>query len=94
MINFKNKTNISWDQTKISILGGAKSGIAAAELGRYMGANIFISDSNDSPENIEKMREFDYEVGIHSKKNLDSDLIIISPGIPDSIPIINNCKNW
>ena len=84
--------DISWDNTKISILGGGKSGIAAAKLGRYMGAEIFISDSNDSIETIEKMRKFDYEAGTHSKKVLDSDLVIISPGIPDSIPIITECK--
>ena len=69
------------------------SGIAAAKLGRYMGANIFISDYNDAPDTIAKMSEFDYESGVHSKKILDSDLVIISPGIPDSIPIITDCKS-
>ena len=92
MINFKNKLDISWSEAKIGILGGGISGIAAAKLGRYMGAYIFISDSNDSPETIEKMRDFDCESGVHSNKILDSDLVIISPGIPDSIPIINDCK--
>ena len=91
-MNFNNKTDINWSEIKITILGGGMSGIAAAKLGQYMGANIFISDLNDSPETIDKMCEFDYESGIHSKKILDSDLIIISPGIPDSIPIITDCK--
>ena len=93
MINFTKKDDIRWNETKISILGGKMSGIAAAKLGRYMGADIFISDYNDAPDTIAKMREFDYESGIHSKKILDSDLVIISPGIPDSIPIITDCKS-
>ena len=92
MINLKNKSDINWAKSKIGILGGGKSGIAAAKLGRYMGADIFISDSSDSPDSIEKMREFDYESGVHSRKILDSDLLIISPGIPDSIPIITDLK--
>ena len=32
MINFNNKSNIIWAETKICILGGGKSGIAAAKL--------------------------------------------------------------
>ena len=92
MKNFKNKDDINWAETKIGILGGGISGIAAAKLGKYMGANIFISDSNNVHETIERMSEFDYESGVHSKKILDSDLVIISPGIPDSIPIITDCK--
>ena len=46
MINFTNKADINWSKTKIGILGGGKSGIAAAKLGRYIKAQIFISDLN------------------------------------------------
>ncbi len=92
MININNKEAIRWKETKISILGGGISGIAAAKLGRYLGADIFISDANDLPETIEKMNEFNYESGAHSKIILDSDLIIISPGVPNTIPIITDCK--
>ena len=92
MININNKEEINWTETKIGILGGGKSGIAAAKLGIYIGAKIFISDSNESPETIERISDFDYESGFHSKKILRMDLIIISPGIPDSISIINDCK--
>ncbi|SVD18744.1 uncharacterized protein METZ01_LOCUS371598, partial [marine metagenome] len=92
MIDYKNRLDINWAETKIGILGGGMSGIAAAKLGKYLGANIFISDNDDDPGTIEKMCEFNYESGVHSKKILESDLIIISPGIPDSISIINDCK--
>ena len=87
-----NTTNIKWTETKIGILGGGMSGIAAAKLGKYIGAEIFISDSNNTSETVEKMCEFEYEAGVHSKKILGSDLVIISPGIPESIPIIRDCK--
>ena len=70
MININNIAGISWTETKIGILGGGISGIAAAKLGRYMGADIFISDSNDSPDTIKEMCDFDYESGVHSEKIL------------------------
>ena len=68
------------------------SGMATANLGRYVGADIFISDKNNSPEVTEKLREFHHETGEHSEKILNTDLLIISPGIPDSIPILQKCR--
>ena len=91
MINLNNIEDNSWPKTKISILGGGKSGIAAAKLGEKIGADIFISDNNNNPKTIDRMRDFKYESGGHSKKILNSDLVIISPGISDSIPIAANC---
>ena len=41
---------------------------------------------------MEKLREFNHETGEHSEKILNTDLLIISPGIPDSIPIIQKCR--
>ena len=45
MIHLDNKSKINWRDIKIGILGGGVSGIAAAKLGKYIGANIFISDN-------------------------------------------------
>ena len=74
MIDYKNRLDINWAEARIGILGGGMSGIAAAKLGKYLGANIFISDNDDDPGTIEKMCEFNYESGVHSKKILESDL--------------------
>ena len=43
MINLKNKAKINWSEIKISIIGAGISGIAAARLGKYLGAKIFIT---------------------------------------------------
>ena len=59
MINLKNKAKINWSEIKISIIGAGISGIAAAKLGKYLGANIFISDCNEVSETIEKIHKFD-----------------------------------
>ena len=70
---------------KIGILGAAKSGIAAANLAKYLEAKIFISDINDKCEN--DLNKFPHELGNHSDKILQSDIIIKSPGIPNDINI-------
>lgn len=43
MIDINNISQNSWANTKISILGAGKSGIAAGTLGTHIGAEIFIS---------------------------------------------------
>ena len=92
MIDLQNIRQNNWANTRVSILGAGISGMATANLGRYVGADIFISDKNNSPEVTEKLREFHHETGEHSEKILNTDLLIISPGIPDSIPIIQKCR--
>ena len=84
---------INWSNTKIGIVGAGISGIAAAELGKHMGADIFISDYNETPEILSRLASYEHEIGGHSDKILDSDLIIISPGVSDSIQIIQNCMS-
>lgn len=92
MIDLQNIHQNNWAQTRVSILGAGLSGIGAANLGRYVGAEIFISDNNNSPEIAGKLHEFKHETGDHSEKILNTDLLILSPGIPDKIPIIQECR--
>ena len=89
---FHNTSKINWKEVRISIVGGGVSGISAATLGKYIGANIFISDNDNSLKGSQIINNFNHEIGIHSKKILKADLIIISPGISDEIPIIKSCN--
>ena len=76
---------------KISILGAGKSGIAAAKLAHYLGANVLLSDfsANSIDLNLENLK---IEIGEHSDEILKSDFIIKSPGIPNNIDIIEKAK--
>ena len=76
---------------KISILGAGKSGLSAAKLASFLGADIFISDSSYKVK-CEDYKNFENELGQHSERVLDSNLIIKSPGIPNSIEIIKKAK--
>ena len=71
---------------KIGILGAAKSGIAAANLAKQLKAKIFISDINNISEN--NLDKFPHELGNHSDKILECDIIIKSPGIPNDANIL------
>ena len=88
MIDLNNISQNNWANTRISILGAGKSGIAAGALGAHIGANIFISERSDSPEIIENIGTFNHEVGGHSNSVLDADILIKSPGIPNDVSII------
>ena len=77
--NMKNK--------KITILGAGLSGIAAAKLASHFKAEIFISDKKIKP--TIKQNNITYEVGQHTKKCLECDFAIVSPGISKSTSILN-----
>ena len=80
------------DKKNIGILGLGISGYWAAKLAKSMGANVFISDSelNINNKYTKELMELgiDVELGSHSKKILNSDLVIKSPGIPSDINVI------
>ncbi len=72
---------------KISVLGMARSGIAAARKIIDLDGTVFISDYNKNaviPEGL----ECDFETGKHTDRVLEADTIIVSPGIPADIPIL------
>jgi UDP-N-acetylmuramoylalanine--D-glutamate ligase len=85
---FKNK--------KVSIIGAARSGIAAAEVLKSLGAIPFVSDNGPAKESelIVKLKslEIEYEFGAHSEKALSCDLLIASPGVPYDAALLNKAR--
>lgn len=84
---------------KISILGIARSGTAAALFLKKKGYDIFISDIKKIDDDDEfilqlKNNNINFETGKHSLSILsNSDLIVVSPGIPLDSNIICELKN-
>jgi len=78
---------------KISILGAVRSGIAAAKLASKQGATPFVSDNSDNGTlrknilNLDKLN-INYELGVHSEKVFDADLIVTSPGVPSDSKVL------
>lgn len=76
----------------VTILGAGESGLGAAKLAVKKGYSVFLSDFSEiSTDNQKVLTELgvDFEEKGHSdEKILSSDLIIKSPGIPDTAPIV------
>ncbi len=69
----------------------ARSGLAAAKKIRQCGGVAYLSDNakqDNIPSAKEILREYDCEFGGHSERLLQNDMLIVSPGVPLSIPII------
>lgn len=79
IVDLKNK--------RVTILGAARSGIAAAELLKLKGVQVFVSDlaiEEKKKGEIEKLEGLGvpFEFGEHSNKALNADFVVLSPGIP------------
>ncbi len=82
---------------RISIIGLGRSGEAAAKLAQRQGYSVFVSDSADNTElriiasSLKKLG-IDVELGENSDRILQSDEIVLSPGVPLDIPILEKTK--
>ena len=80
----------------IAILGAGESGVGAAVLAKKQGWEVFVSDFGKVKPSFEK--ELDdlgvkWEQGQHTMEEiLKADLVIKSPGIPDTVPVIKAIK--
>lgn len=88
---------MSDSKRNIVILGAGESGVGAAVLALKEGWNVFLSDKgkigNRFKSQIKKL-EIDWEEGKHTEDIvLSADLIIKSPGIPDTVPLIVEARN-
>jgi UDP-N-acetylmuramoylalanine--D-glutamate ligase len=82
---------------RISIIGLGRSGEVAAKLAQRQGYSVFVSDYADNTElriiasSLKKIG-IDVELGENSDRILQSDEIVLSPGVPLDIPILEKAK--
>ena len=74
------------------VLGAGESGVGAAILGIAKGMDVLVSDSGVIPEKYKTIllqRGIPFEEGGHSEERiLNADLVVKSPGIPPTAPIV------
>jgi UDP-N-acetylmuramoylalanine--D-glutamate ligase len=83
------------ENKKIAVLGSARSGIAAARKAKKFGAKVFISEFKQKVElngNSQLQNEFNCEFGGHTSRILKNDIIVVSPGVPSSLPILKQAQ--
>ncbi|RKZ24826.1 UDP-N-acetylmuramoyl-L-alanine--D-glutamate ligase [bacterium] len=82
---------------RISIIGLGRSGEAAALLAKNDGFSVLVSDSSNGDdvrrraEDLSRQGIF-VELGEHSKKILDAEIIVVSPGVPLDIEILKEAE--
>ena len=77
---------------RLVVLGGGESGVGAAVLGKDKDFSVFLSDFGTlSPSYRRKLKEegIEFEEGRHTEeKILNADIVVKSPGIPPTAPIV------
>ena len=75
----------------VTVIGGARSGLAVARLLARHGAKVFLTDRGPATEGIEDAlheARIAFEFGGHTARALDADLAVISPGVPSTAPLV------
>jgi UDP-N-acetylmuramoylalanine--D-glutamate ligase len=77
---------------RVVVLGGGESGVGAALLAKKQGFEVFLSDGGKLKtkyKDVLSHNEILFEEGSHSKELiLNANVVVKSPGIPDSAPLI------
>jgi len=90
----RHNTHIDWPEAlprRVTVLGAARSGMAAAELLRARGSEVFVSDAGmltTSAQATLSGRGATWEAGGHTARCLEADLIVTSPGVARAAPIL------
>ncbi len=82
-----------------TVIGAARSGLAAALLAKQLGHTVFVTDSKnidemkDAADKLEK-EQINFEFGGHTARALDkADMVIASPGVPPTAQILLDAEN-
>jgi len=78
---------------KVSVVGAARSGVAVAMLLQSQGAVVYVSDSAAADKLQASLptlqaEKINYEVGGHSDRVYECELMVISPGVPSNAPVV------
>lgn len=83
-------------EQKIVILGAGESGVGAALLAKKKDYNVFVSDAGSIQQKYKDVllnHEIVFEEGKHTAKKISSaEVMIKSPGIPDTLPLVEGFK--
>jgi len=82
---------------KISIIGAVRSGVGAAKLVKKSGGVPFVSDMAEEfklKDSISKLKveKIYFEIGGHSDKVYDCELMVVSPGVPSDAEVLKEAE--
>ncbi|MDX1548275.1 MAG: UDP-N-acetylmuramoyl-L-alanine--D-glutamate ligase [Rhodothermales bacterium] len=80
---------------RVTVVGGARSGLAVARLLTAEGATVFLTEKGEATGGIrEALAEAgaEAEFGGHTRRALDADFFAISPGVPSTVNIVQQAQ--
>ncbi|MFD1294700.1 UDP-N-acetylmuramoyl-L-alanine--D-glutamate ligase [Lutibacter holmesii] len=81
---------------KLVVLGAGESGVGTAILGKQKGYNVFVSDKGAIANKYKQVllnNDISFEEEKHTvAKIVDATVVMKSPGIPDTIPLVKELK--
>jgi UDP-N-acetylmuramoylalanine--D-glutamate ligase len=88
-------TGFSVRGKRVTVVGAARSGVAAAELLVRRGASVTLTDVRDSIEQADELRAagVTLQLGGHREAAFtEADLVVLSPGVPSRQPVIERAR--
>ncbi|MEX1140120.1 MAG: UDP-N-acetylmuramoyl-L-alanine--D-glutamate ligase [Bacteroidota bacterium] len=81
------------ENSRVTVLGAARSGIGVAKLLRSKGARVLVSDQRPDDQLREAHADLlasgiPLETAGHSDRVFDASLIVLSPGVPSDAPVV------
>ncbi|TMM32205.1 UDP-N-acetylmuramoyl-L-alanine--D-glutamate ligase [Polaribacter aestuariivivens] len=81
---------------RLVVLGGGESGVGTAILAKQKGYEVFVSDKNEILNKYKKVllhNKINFEEKNHTENEiLNADVVMKSPGIPDTVPLVVKLK--
>jgi UDP-N-acetylmuramoylalanine--D-glutamate ligase len=83
----------AFHEKKITVVGLARSGVGAANLLAFLGADVTVTDLKTGPQIDEVVKKLDQRVSVVTGSHPtglfhSADLIVVSPGVPSDIPLL------
>lgn len=81
-----------WADRNVAVIGMGRSGLAVAKVLHDLGARVCVSDSRTADELGDALQQMpqgvEIETGGHSASCAAADMIVVSPGVPKSLAIL------
>ncbi len=92
VIDSRSPVMTDWAEHSVAVIGMGRSGLAAARVLHEMGAKVYLSDSRSAEDLADALSQVppgvEIETGGHAASCAAADLIVVSPGVPKSLAIL------
>jgi len=81
---------------RLTIVGGGKTGRAVVETLSESGRKLFLTDKGRIPKRTRATldrKNVEYEEGQHTKEALETDLLVVSPGVPPESSLLQEARS-